>query len=205
MHCAAVGSRQFDRRLEPPPPFSSWLGYLPSFFCARLTHVFGTAFQGSYGTHWRMSPSRQDRRTGSCWSSFACAKARRRRGGSWAGSRQSASLLLRAGRLPQPLSAADLADLWDSRTAKPSENFSPLENEWDRQDQWRWFSRDDPPPLQLPELLKWRHWRPGKIWSPRPSGTAPRPLRPVCGAHRVHAGHSGGGLPQGGIGPPGKQ
>ena len=75
------------------------------------------------------------------------------------------------GRLPQPLSAADLADLWDSlwfllmaaADGKPSENFSPLENEWDRQDQLRWFSRDDPPPLQQPELLKWRHWRPGKI------------------------------------------
>ena len=40
---------------------------------------------------------------------------------------------------------------------KLSENFSPLENEWDRQDQLRWFSRDDPPPLQQPELLKWRH------------------------------------------------
>ena len=67
-----------------------------------------------------------------------------------------------AGRLPQPLSAADLADLWDSiwflllatADGKPSEDFSPLENEWDRQDQLRWFSRDDPPPLQQPELLK---------------------------------------------------
>ena len=123
MHCAAVGSRQFDRvrntdgtnplapatpnpacfvqrvqvfangqrcddinyygrtvavhdllkgreynRNKAMPPFSSWIGYLPSFFCARLTHVFGTAFQGSYGTHWRMSPSPRDRRTGSCWS-----------------------------------------------------------------------------------------------------------------------------------------
>ena len=50
------------------PPFSSWLGYLPSFLCARPTHVFGTAFQGSYETRWRMSPSPRDRRTGSCWS-----------------------------------------------------------------------------------------------------------------------------------------
>ena len=58
-----------------------------------------------------------------------------------------------AGRLPQPLSAADLADLWDSlwflllatADGKLSEDFSPLENEWDRQDQLRWFSRDDPP------------------------------------------------------------
>ena len=81
-----------------------------------------------------------------------------------------------AGRLPQPLSA-DLADLWDSlwfllmatADGKPSENFSPLENEWDRQDQLRWFSRDDPPSLQQPELLKWRHWRPGKIREMEPT------------------------------------
>ena len=52
---------------------------------------------------------------------------------------------------------------------KLSENFSPLENEWDRQDQLRWFSRDDPPPLQQPELLKWRHWRPGKIREMEPT------------------------------------
>ena len=45
-----------------------------------------------------------------------------------------------AGRLPQPLSAGDLADLWDSlwlllmaaADGKLSENFSPLENEWAR-------------------------------------------------------------------------
>ena len=82
-----------------------------------------------------------------------------------------------AGRLPQPLSAGDLADLWDSlwlllmaaADGKLSENFSPLENEWDRQDQLRWFSRDDPPPLQQPELLKWRHWRPGKIREMEPT------------------------------------
>ena len=66
MQFAAVGSRPFDRRLEPL--FSSWLGSLHSFFCARLTLVCGTAFQGSCGTRWRMSPSPQDRRTGSCWS-----------------------------------------------------------------------------------------------------------------------------------------
>ena len=52
---------------------------------------------------------------------------------------------------------------------KLSENFSPLENEWDRQDQLRWFSRDDPPPLQQPQLLKWRHWRPGKIREMEPT------------------------------------
>ena len=36
------------------------------------------------------------------------------------------------GRLPQPLSAADLADLWDSLwfLLMASKNFSPLENEW---------------------------------------------------------------------------
>ena len=69
------------------------------------------------------------------------------------------------------LSAGDLADLWDSlwlllmaaADGKLSENFSPLENEWDRQDQLRWFSRDDPPPLQ------WRHWRPGKIREMEPT------------------------------------
>ena len=80
-------------------------------------------------------------------------------------------LVASAAGSPQPLSAGDLADLWDSlwlllmaaADGKLSENFSPLENEWDRQDQLRWFSRDDPPPLQQPELLKWRHWRPGKI------------------------------------------
>ena len=52
-------------------------------------------------------------------------------------------LVASAGRLPQPLSAGDLADLWDSlwlllmaaADGKLSENFSPLENEWDRQDQ----------------------------------------------------------------------
>ena len=132
-----------------------------------------------------------------------------------------------AGRLPQPLSAADLADLWDSlwfllmaaADGKPSKNFSPLENEWDRQDQLRWFSRDDPPPLQQPELLKWRHWRPredqgngahdpasaGTSYARKMGGTAPCPLRPLCGAHRIHAGHPGGGLPQGGIGPSGGQ
>ena len=66
MQCAAVGSRPFDRRLEPL--FSSWLGSLQGFFCARLTLVFGTAFQESCGTRWRMSPSPRDRRTGSCWS-----------------------------------------------------------------------------------------------------------------------------------------
>ena len=58
--------RPFDRRLEPL--FSSWLGSLQSFFCARLTLVFGTAFQGSCGTRWRMSPSPRDRRTGRYWS-----------------------------------------------------------------------------------------------------------------------------------------
>ena len=63
---AAVGSRPFDRRLEPL--FSAWLGSLHSFCCARLTLVFGTAFQGSCGTRWRMSLSPRDRRTGSCWS-----------------------------------------------------------------------------------------------------------------------------------------
>ena len=50
------------------------------------------------------------------------------------------------GRLPQPLSAADLADLWDSlwfllmatADGKPSGNFFPL---GDRQDQLRWFSQ----------------------------------------------------------------
>ena len=43
---AAVGSRPFDRRLEPL--FSAWLGSLHSFCCARLTLVFGTASQGSF-------------------------------------------------------------------------------------------------------------------------------------------------------------
>ena len=46
--------------------------------------------------------------------------------------------LVASARLPQPLSAADLADLWDSlwfllmatADGKPSENFSALENEW---------------------------------------------------------------------------
>ena len=63
---AAVGSRPFDRRLEPL--FSAWLGSLHSFCCARLTLVFGTASQESCGTRWRMSLSPRDRRTGSCWS-----------------------------------------------------------------------------------------------------------------------------------------
>ena len=40
-----------------------------------------------------------------------------------------------------------LADLWDSLwflLMAAVDGFSPLENEWDRQDQLRWFSRDDP-------------------------------------------------------------
>ena len=195
---AALGSRSFDRRLEPL--FSAWLGSLHSFCCARLTLVFGTAFQGSCGTRWRMSLSPRDRRTGSCWClRHGTAEEGRQLGGEPAmrfvqllelsgipvgqadqvvptdyfnGLAASA-----AGRLPQPLSAGDLADLWDSlwlllmaaADGKLSENFSPLENEWDRQDQLRWFSRDDPPPLQPPELLKWRHWRPGKIREMEPT------------------------------------
>ena len=150
--------------------------------------------------------SPRDRRTGSCWSCRACAMARRRRGGSWAGSRPPAPpsswnsrgipvgqddqvaptdyfnglVASAAGRLPQPLSAADLADLWDSlwfllmaaADGKLSENFSPLENEWDRQDQLRWFLRDDPPPTPTAgasevEALAAREDQ-GK-WSPRPS------------------------------------
>ena len=73
-----------------------------------------------------------------------------------------------AGRLPQPLSAADLADLWDSLwfLLMATVDGKPSENEWDRQDQLRWFSRDDPPPLQQPEL---RHWRPGKIREMEPT------------------------------------
>ena len=50
-------------RLEPLS--SAWLGSLHSFCCARLTLVFGTASQGSFGTRWRMSLSPQDRQTGS--------------------------------------------------------------------------------------------------------------------------------------------
>ena len=63
---------------------------------------------------------------------------------------------------------------------KLSEHFSPLENEWDRQDQLRWFSRDDPPPLQQPELLKWRHWRPGKIREMEPTTQGALELH-MCG------------------------
>ena len=44
--------------------FSAWLGSLHSFCCARLTLVFGTASQGSFGTRWRMSLSPRDRQTG---------------------------------------------------------------------------------------------------------------------------------------------
>ena len=45
----------------------------------------------------------------------------------------------------------------------------------------------------------------GTPYARKMGGTAPCPLRPLCGAHRIHAGHPGGGLPQGGIGPPGGQ
>ena len=53
---AALGSRPFDRRLEPL--FSAWLGSLHSFCCARLTLVFGTA--SSFGTRWPISPRQTD-------------------------------------------------------------------------------------------------------------------------------------------------
>ena len=52
------------------------------------------------------------------------------------------------------LVASAAGRLMAAADGKLSENFSPLENEWDRQDQLRWFSRDDPPPLQQPELLE---------------------------------------------------
>ena len=157
MHCAAVGSRPFDRRLEPPP-FSSWLGYLPSFFCARLTHVFGTAFQESYGTHWRMSPSPRDRRTGAVGPDVPAPW--HGGGGEEAGRGAGNPLRPAPGTMVPPPGDGG----WQAER-----ELSPLENEWDRQDQWRWFSRDDPPPLQQPELLKWRHWRPGKIREMEPT------------------------------------
>ena len=170
------------------PPFSSWLGFLPSFFCARLTHVFGTAFQASCGTRFLLPKTDGRGAAGpdvpAPWHGRGREAAGR--GGPsgslspWNSRHQRATstaswLRRRAGF--QPLSAADLADLWDSlwfllmaaADGKLSENFSPLENEWGRQDQLRWFARDDPPPLQQPELLKWRHWRPGKIREMEPT------------------------------------
>ena len=238
---AAVGSRPFDRRFEPL--FSAWLGSLHCFCCARLTLVFGTASQGSFGTRWdeSISPRQTDGELLAPWDGGGGEAAGRGAGPPIRSAPGLSGIPVdqadqvvptdyfnglvasAVGRLPQPLSAGDLADLWDSlwlllmaaADGKPSENFSPLENEWDRQDQLRWFSRDDPPPLQQPELLKWRHWRPGKIREMEPTtqralelhmrdkrgGTAPCPLRPLCGAHCIHAGHPGGGLPQGSTGP----
>ena len=59
---------------------------------------------------------------------------------------------------------------------KLSENFSPLENEWDRQDQLRWFSRDDLPPLQAGASVGL--WRRGPVtiaWvPPAPARRRPR-------------------------------
>ena len=197
MHCAAVGSRPLDRRLETPPPF---------FIMARVSTKF--LLRPPYTRLWDRIPrvlwdtladeSFSPRQRNGELLVLICLQ-KRKLGGEPA--IRFAQLLelsgipvgqddqvvptdyfnglaaSAAGRLPQPLSAADLADLWDSlwflllatADGKPSENFSPLENEWDRQDQWRWFSRDDPPPLQQPELLKWRHWRPGKIREMEPT------------------------------------
>ena len=164
----------------------------------------------------------------------ACAMARRRKGGSWAGSRPSASLsswnsrAFRWARMTKWCQRTTSTAWWRRRRAGfPSlcprrtwptfgiaygssswrlrtASFSPLENEWDRQDQLRWFSRDDPPPLQQPELLRWRHWRPGKIREMEPTTqralklhcagngrNGSLPLRPLCGAHCIHAGHPG--------------
>ena len=148
--------------------FSAWLGSLHNFCCARL--------------------SLWDRIPRVLWDTLAdesISPGQMDGGGSWAGSRPSASLSSWNSRAFRRMAAAD---------GKLSKNFSPLENEWDRQDQLSWFSRDDPPPLQQPELLKWRHWRPGKIreWNPRLSE---HPLRST-----LHT-HPGGGLPQGSTGP----
>ena len=109
-----------------------------------------------------------------------------------------------AGRLPQPLSAADLADLWDSlwfllmatADGKPSENFSLLENEWDRQDQLRWFPTPTTGASEVEALAPGQNKgngahdpaSAGTPYAREMGGTAPCPLRPVCGAHRIHAG-----------------
>ena len=90
-----------------------------------------------------------------------------------------------AGRLPQPLSADDLADLWDSMwnllhaaaAGKPSGEFSALEALCDHQDQAMAFAKR--PALQQPEFLKWRHWRPSRVREIEP--TTQRALEPEVG------------------------
>ena len=104
-----------------------------------------------------------------------------------------------AGRLPQPLSADDLADLRDNMwnllhaasEGKPSGEKTALEAFWDHQDQVRRYLRNDPPPLQQPEFLKWRHWRPSRVREIEPTtqralelhlrGKWAERLGPVCG------------------------
>ena len=164
MQFAAVGSRPFDRR--PEPLFSAWLGSLHSFtrLWDRIPRVLWDTLADE-----SISP----RQTDGELLVLMClrhgtAEEGRQLGGEPA--LRFAQLLELsgipvdqadqvvptdyfnglvasvAGRLPQPLSAADLWDsLWlllmAAADGKLSENFSPLENEWDRQDQLRWFSR----------------------------------------------------------------
>ena len=211
MQYAAVGSRPFDRRLEPPlfimarvstkfllrPPYTRLWDRIPRVLWDTLADESFSPRQ-THGERWSDVPAP--------WHGGGGEEAGRGAGSPLRPAPEISGIPVgqddqvvptdhfnglvasAAGRLPQPLSAADLADLWDrlwflamaTADGKPSENFSLLENEWDRQGQLRWFSRDDPPPLQQPELLKWRHWRPGKIREMEP--TTQRALKlHMCG------------------------
>ena len=76
-----------------------------------------------------------------------------------------------AARLSQPVDREDLeqirSTLWDlliKVTQGPmSSTYSPLQYTYHRRDMQTWHNRKSPPPLLQPELLKWRHWRPGQV------------------------------------------
>ena len=169
MQCAAVGSRPFDRRLEPL--FSPWLRVSTKFLLRPpYTRLWDRIPRVLWDT--LADESFFPRQTDGELLVLMCLRhgtAEEEAAGRGAAVRFAQILELSGIPVGQddqvvptdyfngqasPLSAADLADLWDSlwfllmaaADGKPSENFSPLENEWDRQDQLRWFSRDDPPP-----------------------------------------------------------
>ena len=82
-----------------------------------------------------------------------------------------------AARLPQPVDREDLeqirSTLWDlliKVTQGPmSTTYGPLQYTYDRRDMQTWHNRKSPPPLLQPELLKWRHWRPGQVATLEPT------------------------------------
>ena len=82
-----------------------------------------------------------------------------------------------AARLPQPVDQEDLerirAILWDLlikvAQGPMSSTYGPLQYTHDRRDMQTWHNRKSRPPLLQPELLKWRHWRPGQIATMEPT------------------------------------